>query len=486
MPDSVALPTGRDRLRSPGDAQAARVSVRSNPRAIAIWLSLKTVLGDSRADRIRVIGLFSFFFLVIAAFWVQKPIRTSQFLTAVGSKNLPWAKLGTALLILPVVLLYSSIVARHRREHMVYFCTAFFAACSLAFWWLFSFSPEHAWVHYAYFFYVDIFNSVLVTLFWSFANDLTSPDQARREYGFIGAGGIIGGAAGSSLTGWTVARIGAPDLLLICIVLLLTIAAVARVIARQGAPTTVTQRPAASIQDAVAGARLTLHSRYLTYIAAIVVLYEIASNLIDYQFNTLVAEHYHDAVAMASFLGQFSAVSIVAAILTQFVITTWVLRRWGPRVGLLILPAVVGLGSVSFLFVPAFSVIAATFFGDATLSYSLNQTSKELLYTPTDEASKYQAKAFIDMFLMRFGKGISAVLLLGWIAVLSPQGWGTNWLGLLSAVIVSIWIGVAWAAARQFSRQTKSPNNVSIHLNKNTSPSDPVAIESVAVARAYV
>jgi len=230
----------------------------------------------------------------------------------------------------------------------------------------------------------------------------------------------------------------------------------------------------------VAGARLTLHSRYLTYIAAIVVLYEIASNLIDYQFNTLVAERYHDAEAMASFLGQFSAFSIAAAILTQFVITTWILRQWGPRVGLLILPMVVGLGSVSFLIVPAFAVIAATFFGDATLSYSLNQAAKELLYTPTDEASKYQAKAFIDMFLMRLGKGISAVLLLGWIAVVSPRGWGTNWLGLVVAAIVSVWIGVAWAVARRFSEQTKSPHRKGIEPQQTTSPSYPVALESAA------
>ncbi|HYD50039.1 MAG TPA: hypothetical protein VEB21_16900, partial [Terriglobales bacterium] len=52
----------------------------------------------------RAFGLFCFFFLVIGAFWLQKPIRTSRFLEAVGVTNLPWVKLGTALLILPVVM----------------------------------------------------------------------------------------------------------------------------------------------------------------------------------------------------------------------------------------------------------------------------------------------------------------------------------------------------------------------------------------------
>jgi hypothetical protein len=30
-----------------------------------------------------VLGLFGFFFFVIAAFWVQKPIRTSRFLNEI-------------------------------------------------------------------------------------------------------------------------------------------------------------------------------------------------------------------------------------------------------------------------------------------------------------------------------------------------------------------------------------------------------------------
>src|SRR6185436_10594732 len=139
-------------------------------------------------------------------------------------------------LILPVVLLYSSLAARFRRQSIVYLCTGAFALCSLTFWW--AFRQEAApWLHYAYFFYVDIFNSVMVALFWSFANDISTPEEARHDYGFIGAGGIVGGALGSGLTGWGVETLGAPNLLLVCAALLLGIAAIATMLTRISAPT---------------------------------------------------------------------------------------------------------------------------------------------------------------------------------------------------------------------------------------------------------
>ncbi len=427
---------------------------RSAPEAA--WTRLQSILGERGDERVRVIGLFVFFFLVIAAFWVQKPIRTSRFLTDVGPRYLPWVKLGTASLILPVVMLYSALAARHRREHMVYLCAGAFAASSLVFWWLFTTSVP-TWTHYAYFFYVDIFNSVMVGLFWSFANDVTSPEQARRAYGFVGAGGILGGVFGSSLTGWTVERVGAADLLLVCAGFLLAIAWIARIVARHSdpAPAAAQGKTSPSWGDAVAGARLTLRSRYLTYIALVVGLYEIVSNVIDFQFNTLVAARYADEAAMAAFLGRFASASIVASLVAQLALTTWILRKWGPRVGLLVLPLVLGLGSAAFLALPLLTVVAAAFFADGALNYSLNQTAKEVLYTPTDELTKYQAKAFIDMFLMRLAKGVGSVLILVGVAWGSLQGRSVRQLGWLSLAVAIVWLIVAQAAGRRFAERTQ-------------------------------
>jgi AAA family ATP:ADP antiporter len=404
--------------------------------------------------RRRAVGLFAFFFLVIAAFWIQKPIRTSKLLIDVGPQALPLVKLGTACLILPVMLAYSSLAGRYRRQTLVYWCTATFALTSLLFWWLLRGDGEHApWTPYAFFFYVDIFNSVLVALFWSFANDLTTPDEARRTYGVVGAGGIVGGVAGSAVTGWTVERLGAPNLLLLCIALLAVIALLAWWLSHDARPAAREAAPRATLRDAIAGARLTAGSGYLLSIAALVVAYEIVSNVIDYQFNTVVAGRYDSGPAMAAFLGRFSAASSGVSLLVQLVVTSWILRRWGPRVGLLVLPLVLGLGSLGFLVEPLFAVVAATFFADAALGYSLNQTTKEVLYTPTDEATKYQAKAFIDMFLMRLAKAASSLLILACMAWWLPGSDAVHRLGIVSLATVAGWLLVALRAGRAFEHE---------------------------------
>jgi AAA family ATP:ADP antiporter len=421
----------------------------------ARWLA---VLGASPQDRWRTLGLFAFFFAVIATFWIQKPLRTARFLSEIGPTQLPWVKLGTAALVLPVALLYSAAAARYRRERMVYACVGIFAACTLGFWWLLSSPAPPTWSTWAYFFYVDIFNSVMVALFWSFANDVTSPEAARRSYGFIGAGGIIGGAVGSAITGAAVKTLGPANLLLGCLGGLAAIAVIAYGLAHTAAPPDATddartQTP--TLRDAVAGARLTLASPYLAAVALLVALYEIVSNIIDFQFNTQVAARYTNDAAMASFLGYFSSVAISASVIAQLLVTTWVLRGWGPRVALLILPTVLALGSGAFIVVPIFAVIAGCFFSDAALSYSLNQTAKEVLYTPTDAATKYQAKAFIDMFLMRLAKGVGSLLILGWIAWMAPRGWHVQHLGWLSLTVIAAWCVVARAAGRGFTERTK-------------------------------
>jgi AAA family ATP:ADP antiporter len=138
-----------------------------------------------------------------------------------------------------------------------------------------------------------------------------------------------------------------------------------------------------------------------------------------------------------------------------------------------VLPAVLGAGSAAYLAVPIFPVIAGTFFADAALGYSLNQSTKEVLYTPTDEATKYQAKAFIDMFLMRLAKGLSSLLILAsmatWVA-----GETVHLLALLSVVVVVAWLAVAVAAGRAFARQVEGADATTPARGKTARPRGPL------------
>jgi AAA family ATP:ADP antiporter len=416
---------------------------------------VRKLLGVSPDEQRKVFLLFSYFFVVIAIFWIQKPIRTSKFLTAVGPEYLPFVKLGTALLILPIVLFYASAVRRYRRESIVTGCVAVFTVSSLAFAYAFS-AGSGAWLNIAYFFYVDIYITVMVALFWSFANDLTPLLQARRIHGVVGAGGILGGLTGSALTGWSVQTIGPAQLLLICAVMVLGVALLARSTMRAcrlPMPNIHRGEPALSFRAALDGARMTLKTPYLLAIAVMIGCYEVVSNIVDYQFNTTVAAAFSQEGTLTAFLGKLNSVIMVASLAAQLILTTWVLRRFGPTTGLLLLPIILGLGSLLFLTFPLVAVATLLFSSDGSLNYSVNQTSKEVLYTTVDQEMLYQAKAFIDMFLFRASKGVSALLILASNLWLVPMGWSIQHLGLISLFFIVIWILTAytigtWSGAR--------------------------------------
>ena len=60
-----------------------------------------------------------------------------------------------------------------------------------------------------------IFGILLISQFWTLANDIYDPRQARRMFGFIGGGASLGGAAGRGITAFTVDNVGTNNLLLV-------------------------------------------------------------------------------------------------------------------------------------------------------------------------------------------------------------------------------------------------------------------------------
>ncbi|MBI2981909.1 MAG: hypothetical protein HYY44_06415, partial [Deltaproteobacteria bacterium] len=140
--------------------------------------------------------LFLYFFCVIAAFWMLKPLRTSGVVKAFGPDYYPLIKQGVVFLIPFVLTLYNMMTCFLSRPRMVAFFTGLFLAGNGIFWWLFQ-GPSSSAVLVAFFYYVDIYVTLMVTLFWTYLNDLYEANEAKKYYGFIGAGGLLGGIAGS-------------------------------------------------------------------------------------------------------------------------------------------------------------------------------------------------------------------------------------------------------------------------------------------------
>ena len=83
-------------------------------------------------------------------------------------------------------------------------------------------------------------------------------------------------------------------------------------------------------------------------------------------------------------------------------------------------------------------------------SAAINQAAKEAPYVPTRRDEKYEAKAFIDLFVRRFAKAVAVVVTLG-IATWFTDFESVRWLSAFTIPVMALWIVAARYAGRRFS-----------------------------------
>jgi len=379
----------------------------------------------------KVLLTFLYFFLVITAYYVIKPVSRSLVLGDLGSRFVPYVDLISAIVMGPMVTLFARLAGRIEKHRLVSLTFFAVAGCLVGFWRLLQLSDK--WVVAAFYIWVSIFSVLVVTLFWLVANDLYHAREAKRLFGFIGSGGILGGIVGSSIAAAGAKLIGTKQLLLLSATLLLVCWAVVQRLWRY-APPIASDRPDHAqprtpyFSKLHTSLRSLSGSRYLLLLVGLVAISKIVSTLIYYQFNPFIEQMFPNQDAKTAFTGLFFGWMNIAAFLIQFVFTSWILRRMGLAFALLFLPVGLLAGSMGLILVPMFWLAASAELYDGSMNYSLQQTAKEMLYLPMDRSIRYQIKPFIDMVVFRFGKGIAAIA--GIVCL--------DWLGLNSRVLAYV------------------------------------------------
>ncbi|MBW2734602.1 MAG: hypothetical protein JRH20_19615, partial [Deltaproteobacteria bacterium] len=332
---------------------------------------------------------FAHFLLLITSYYIVKPVRDTLFVKRIGPEMLPYFYLLVAAITLVVVWAYNRLLRRCEARRFVLYVQAAVALNLLLFWQLMLADVAMSAV---FFVWASVYNILLVTLFWSLTNDLFDAARGRRYYGLIGGGGIIGGILGSSLTVWLPSRIGTAHCLLVAAALmvaatLLTFWRLAHAPAREPSTLLESAPPHPSLWT---DAHLLIDDRHVRLIASIVFFLTLARTIFNYHYFHLVDALVTGTDATTAFFGKvYMATNITGAVL-QFFVTSVVLRFFGAKGGLVFSPVVLFSSMGALLFSPLLLVAAAFNVAQQATSYSINQASKELLYTPTSEAVKYR------------------------------------------------------------------------------------------------
>lgn len=413
----------------------------------------KRVVQIRRGEQRKVLLTFLYFFLVITAYYVVKPVSRSLVLDDLGHRLVPYADLVCAVLMGPIVTLFARLVDRVSKPRLVSVLFLAVSAVTVLFWELLGW--HQAWVSGAFYVWVNIFSVLIVTMFWLVANDLYRPREAKRLFGFIGSGGILGGIAGSSIAAVGAQLVGTPNLLLLSAGLLALCWVIVQALWRyvptpalNEAETLASRRHDTFLSQPGGFFKLIRSSRYLLLLIALVGLSKIIGTLIYYQLNPFIEQQFPTADAKTTFTGIFFGAVNVLAFVLQFFFTSWILRRWGLLCALLILPAGLLGGSLALAALPLFWIAAGTELYDHTLNYSLHNTAKEVLYLPIDRSIRYKVKPFIDMVVFRFGKGVAAVL---GILLLDGVGLSPRWLSVVTIPLLVAWLVVAWKIRGEYT-----------------------------------
>jgi len=440
--------------------------------AICIAFIVKQITGFRPEERLMALLMFLYFFLVITSFWILKPIKKGVFISYIAESGFDWwgwqlqpsgaeqvAKVMNMVVAFAAAAAFAFLARSLRRQQLTYiFCGFFIVAYVLYGFVLDSPGGATAWSFYLF---GDLFSTLMVVTFFAFLNDSVTPDIAKRLYGLIGLGGVVGGFFGSSVVAVNVKSSMNPSVWLwVCLGIAVLIALIAmmagRLVQRNPPPEAVpTDQEQAKPQgsSALEGARLVFRSPYLLSIMAIVGLYEMVSTIMDFQFTDTVFhylgdDHYRHSPRVYSFTNG-------VALVVQLLLTSFVMVRFGVGVALLFLPIAACLGSAGFLIVPGLLLGSFLNTTDNGFSYSINQSAKEVLYVPTTRDEKYKAKAFIDMFIQRFAKAVAVginLVIATWFAGFE----NVRWLSLATVAILLLWIVAARYAGRVFAEKERA------------------------------
>ncbi len=402
------------------------------------------ILGLSEDELYRSWPIFAYLFLTMSGTVASKATRDALFLDRYAAVDLPYVDIAIAVLAGLAVALYIRASRWVSLRTLQIGSLFFFAANCLMFWW---FSLAHVGdgrLFIAIYLWVGIFSVLAPSQVWTLANFVLTTREAKRAFGFIGSGAILGWIVGGLTTRLTASWLGTETLLLWVAASLVLSAWLVHLAWQRAEPAADVSMPGLSFRASV---REIAGSPYLRSIAWVVGLASFATTVAGWQFKAIAKEQIPDTDQLAAFFGSFNMISGLASLGLQLLLTSRVLRSVGVGLALFIVPVAMASTSLGLLVFGSLLAVSALKASDQVLRYSIDKVTLELLYLPLSAAETFRVKPFIDTVIYRLGDGLGGVVVLVGAAWL---GWTPVQVGWLTLAVVVAWLAAAAVARRQY------------------------------------
>ncbi len=390
----------------------------------------------------------AYVFLIIAVLLIIKPTVNAIFLSELGVEQLPMAFLLVAVTAIVSSAFYTRALARFALNKIIE-ATLLSSMAVLVLMGLFlKLGLLSGWMLYFFYVWVAIYALLAASQFWVLANLVFNIREAKRLFGFIGSGAILGGIFGGYLTSVLTPVIGTEYTLLLAALLLIPCFALLKKIwkLRVKNLNTFKQKKRLTAPGELPY-KLILQSRHLSLIAAIVAVSVLVAKLVDYLFSDFAAAAIPDPEELTAFFGFWFSTFNLLSLAIQLFLTRRIVGIWGVGFSLMLLPLGVLAGSLLFLVLPELSAILVAKAMDGILKQSVHKSANELLALPLPFELKNKTKSFIDVVVDSIATGLAGFLL---IFVVKGLDLPTFYIGLLIVALVGLWLYFVFEVRKEY------------------------------------
>lgn len=368
---------------------------------------------------------FVYFFCLLSGYYVLRPVRDAMAASpdadavfpmwlieaaagagvVLGDYTLQVLFSATFVAMLLMQPVYGALVSRFPRRIFLPAVYLFFIACLLGFYLVFHAAlPGRGAL---FFVWLAVFNLFAVSVFWSFMADVFSNVEAKRVYGYIGAGGTIGALLGPALTRALVQTVGVANLMLVsalllglCLVCILKLRSHALRREREQGIVAAGQPIGGSV---LAGFGLVWRDPLLRALS-LLMFFGVGVGTLLYSEQVAIARAaFADPSERAAYFSTIDLAINVLTILVQVFLTGRLMTRFGIAPLLLLPGLAIMLGFALLAASPLPVLVALVQIVTRASEFSLAKPARETIYTRVDRESRYKAKAFIDTVVYRAG-----------------------------------------------------------------------------------
>ena len=343
---------------------------------------------------------------------------------------MPWVYLGSAFISFALFGWQKQGLEFLRKRQWLSLNLFIGALITLGFW---------AWTQggsaslYAFYIWTTLLITLATGHFFVLLGDRFHVGQAKRVYGLIGAGGLIGATTGSITSAALLQWMDTRSLLLAASLgLVITGIFPLFLSSTQQSPLT---KSFPEKNSPMGTWQVFVQQPYLRTLLFIVFLGTVTVTFVDLTFKTVLAEKVSPEKLGTTFAGLYAVLN-ATALIVQLTLAPFLIRRLGVYRAVGVLPCLLLGGSV--LFVATLSVIPIMLLKsfDGALRHSLYRTATELLYVPLRPFLRSRAKVLIDSIGGRGGQGIASLAALFMLS----SGGGTLEMGLVLLGLCSLWL----------------------------------------------